>query len=273
MSDSESTTWRSLASPTLLRWLAVIGGVMLIVGTTANALLTLTDLSGFARAFAAQFYRLFYAGDEFTVWAWFTAALMAAVGVTLALIALLLRRTDAQAGSPYAILAAVALALSIDETAQFHEGLTPLPRILGLGELPTYEWLVVGIPLAILGGVGVLVVARRIDARLRTGLIVGGALFLFGAIVLEGLGGLLARSVEGSAEGSAAAELGVQLLLAVEEGFELAGVLLALAAVLAMVEWRGVGGEVSVRVRAGSASRVKAEAASRGGSAAANVES
>lgn len=231
---------------------------MLIVGTTAYALITLTDLSGFARAFAAQFSRLFYAGDEYTVWAWFTAALMAAVGVTLALIAVLLRRTDARAGSPYAILAAVALALSIDETAQFHEGLTPLPRILGLEQLPTYEWLVVGIPLAILGGLGLLVVARRIDARLRRGLIIGGALFLFGAIVLEGLGGLLARSVEGSA----AADLGVQVLLAVEEGCELAGVLVALAAVLGMLEWRGVGvgagadAAVSVRVRAAAATVV-----------------
>ncbi len=249
MRESDSTTWRSVASPTLLRWLAVVGGVMLIVGVAAHALITLTDLSGFARAFAAQFNRLFYAGEEYTIWAWYTAALMAAVGATLAVIAVLLRRTDAHPWSPYAILAAVALALSIDETAQFHEGLTPLPRLLGFGPLPTFEWLVVGIPLAILGGVGVLVVARRIDARLRRGLIIGGALFLFGALVLEGLGGLLMRS-EGLGD-FAGLDAAAQLLLAVEEGFELAGVLVALATVLGMLELREAGGAaVSLRVRA-----------------------
>jgi hypothetical protein len=244
-----------------LRWLAVAGGAMLIVGVTAHALLTLTDLSGFARAFTAQFNRLFYAGEEYTIWAWYTAALMAAVGLTLAIIALLMRRVDAQRSSPYAVLAAVALALSIDETAQFHEGLTPLPGILGFGPLPTFEWLVLGIPITILAGAGLLVVARRIDARLRRGLIIGGALFLFGALVLEGLGGLLMRS-EGLAD-VVGLDAAVQLLLAVEEGFELAGVLVALAAVLAMLEWRAAGGggdsAVSLRVRAVSgAARVVA---------------
>lgn len=253
MSDSESTTWRSGSSPTLLRWLAVAGGAMLIIGVAAHALITLTELSGFARAFAAQFNRLFFPGDEYTVWAWFTAALMAAVGVTLAIIALLLRRVDAHAWSPYATFAAVALALSIDETAQFHEGLTPLPRALGFGPLPTYEWLIVGIPLAIVAGAVLLVIARRIDARLRRGLIIGGSLFLFGAIVLEGLGGVIARSESLSA--LPGVDAGLLLLLAVEEGFELAGVLVALAAVLAMLEWRWVGADaaadaaVSVRVR------------------------
>ncbi len=260
MSEGDSAPWRTLASPALLRWLAVVGGVMLIVGVTAHVLVTLTDVSGFVRAFAGQFERLFYAGAEYTVWAWYTAVLMAAVGVTFAVIAALLHRTDADAGSPatpYAILAAVALALSIDETAQLHEGLTALPRTLGIGPVPTVEWLVAGIPIAVLGGIGLLIVARHIDAQLRRGLIIGGALFLFGAIVLEGLGGLLARSVD-LADAPVAA-VGAEVLLAVEEGVELAGVLVALAAVLGMIEVRRERESVSLRVRgAGDAASVKA---------------
>lgn len=288
MSEGDSTAWRTLASPALLRWLAVAGGAMLIIGVTAHVLVTLTDASGFVAAFAGQFERLFYAGAEYTVWAWYTAVLMAAGGVMLAVVAALLHRTDADAGvpagasapsagsagsrsafagsagsatgspgAPYAILAAVALALSIDETAQLHEGLTALPRTLGIGPVPTVEWLVAGIPIAVLAGAGLLIVARRIDARLRRGLIIGGALFLFGAIVLEGLGGALARSVDLAV--SPVAAVGFEVLLAVEEGVELAGVLVALAAVLAMLETRGAGRAVSLRVRgAGDAASVEA---------------
>ena len=264
MNEGDSTAWRSLASPALLRSLVVAGGVMLIVGVTAHVLVTLTTVTGFARALASQFSRLFYAGTEFTVWAWYTAVLMAAVGVTLAIIGLLRHRADAgssgaarSTGTPYVVLAAVALALSVDETAQFHEGLSPVAGMLGLHELPTFGWLVVGIPLAIVVGAVLLVVARRIDARLRRGLIIGGALFLFGALVLEGLGGLLARSVDLAS--SPVAALGYQVLLAVEEGVELAGVLVALAAALAMLEVRGGGASVELRVRgAGGAASVEA---------------
>lgn len=242
---------RTAANPVLLRWLAVIGGVMLIVGVTAHALLTLAELPPFARSLAGQFSRIFYAGAEFTAWAWYTAALMAAVGVTLGVIAALQHRAGS-VGEPYAVLAAVALALSIDETAQFHEGLSSLPRALGVGPLPTFDWLLVGIPIAVLAGVFLLIVARRIDARLRRGLIIGGAVFLFGAIVLEGLGGLLTRSTDLATD--AVAALGFEVLLAFEEGVELAGVLIALGAALAMIEVRGAGAEVVLRVRAAAVS-------------------
>ena len=243
----ESAEWRSAAHPSLLRSLAVAGGVMLIVGVTAHMLVTLTDLTGFGRALAAQFSRIFYAGAEFTAWAWYTAVIMAAVGIVLAIIASMVHRAGG-AGQPYAVLAVVALALSIDETAQFHEGLTPVAGALGLDSLPTFGWLVVGIPIAVIVGAYLLVVARRIDARLRRGLIVGGAVFLFGAIVLEGLGGLLARSVDLAESPSAA--FAYQVLLMIEEGVELAGVLIALAAVLAMIEVRWMRGTAEVRVRA-----------------------
>lgn len=236
--------WRTLASPTLLRGLAITGLVMLVVGVTAHILATLADLPGYARALAGQFSRLFYAGAEYTAWAWYTAALMAAVGVTLAVLAALHHRAGKPA-QPYAVLAAVALLLSVDETAQLHESLSTWPRALGVERLPTVDWLVVGIPIAIIVGIFLLIVARRINAHLRRGLIIGGVVFLFGAIVLEGLGGLVMRV----GSGDPVVEFWYQVLLAVEEGFELAGVLIALAACLAAIEWRGVGANVEVRVR------------------------
>ena len=187
--------WRSAAHPAPMRGLAVASAIMLVVGVAAQVLVTLADLPAFFRALAGQFSRIFYAGAEFTVWAWYTAMLMAALGVALAVIAAMRHRAGAD-GRPYAVLAAVAIVLSIDETAQFHESLSVLPRVLGAGQLPTYDWLFVGIPIAMIVGAALLVVARRIDARLRRGLIIGGAVFLFGAIVLEGLGGLHTRAVD-----------------------------------------------------------------------------
>lgn len=238
------------ANPQLLRSLAVAGAIVLVVGVVAHALLTLVELPPFARALASEFSRLFYAGSEFTVWAWYTAVLMATVGVGLGVIAAMRHRAG-DAGQPYAVLAAVALLLSIDETAQFHEGLSPLPRALGIGPLLTFDWLVVGIPIAIIGGIVLLVVSRRIDAQLRRGLIIGGAVFLFGAIVLEGLGGLLLRTIDMDAVPLAAP--GYQVLLAVEESVEFAGVLIALTAVLAMIEVRGIGGVVTLSLRGSEA--------------------
>lgn len=244
MADGDANPWRSLASPALLRGLAVTGLVMLVVGVAAQMLVALADLPGYARAFAGQLSRLFYAGAEYTAWAWYTAVLIAAVGVTLAVLAALHHRAGAPA-QPYAVLAAVALLLSVDETAQLHESLSTWTRALGVERLPTVDWLLVGIPIAVFVGIMLLIVARRIDAQLRRGLIIGGAVFLFGAIVLEGVGGLVMRA----GSGDPVVEFWYQVLLAVEEGVELAGVLIALAACLAAIEWRGVGANVEVRVR------------------------
>jgi len=67
-----------------LRWLAVAGGVVLIVGVTAHVVVTLADATGFARANACQLECAFRRRDG-----------SRAVSV----------------GSPCAFLAAVALAL------------------------------------------------------------------------------------------------------------------------------------------------------------------
>lgn len=175
---------------------------------------------------------------EANVWAWYSALVISMLAFSFGVHALVRRGTDRWL--PHAVLAAVVLYLSVDEAAGLHERL----GALGPSGL-AYPWLVVGIPLALAGGIGVLRVARGIDPTMRRRLLVAGFVYLSGAIGMEAVQEVF-FDFSGPSH-SMFVDVLLKVAIAVEEGLEVAGVLLALRAVWSPLQVRTGPGGLTIR--------------------------
>ena len=209
----------------LVRPVAVLGAVLLLSGSLLALVSGLVGARGAVGSALADLKGVLWANQELNVWTWYSTLLLAGLAAAFALTAVLRRR----AGMPAldaTVFAVVAAWLSADEAAALHERLGTVARALGVRG--TFEWVALGLPIALIGAAALAVVARRTDPSLRRGLALAAVLFLGGALVLEAGAGLLVETYGLSR----AAPLFV-LEVTLEEGLEAAGVLVALRAVLA----------------------------------------
>ncbi len=128
----------------------------------------------------------------------------------------------------WSVLSFGLLLMAVDESLAIHEQfIDPLRGLLGAGPGGVFHftWVTFAIPLVLLVGIALSRWLRNLDPRTRGGLLRAAAVYLAGAIGVELLGGMWAsrHGVSG---------LGYGLLVALEEGLELAGTLLLLHATL-----------------------------------------
>lgn len=159
---------------------------------------------------------------------WFTSALLALAG-TLALV-VGHARTDA---SDWRLVAAVLWLLSLDEVAMFHERFGHLPGAPGIGTRP---WAGLGVALAVVIAIRLARWVLALEPHLRAAMVVGGGLFLSGAVGLEVLSGER-RADHGF-------DLVFWLLASIEENLEMLGPLVVVAALLSVL--CGPGGTCTV---------------------------
>lgn len=218
--------------------LGSIGAAMLVVGLVLAYLLIQDPMPRegrtFAQALTVEARRLFYPDAEGNAWSWYSALLLASVAAVLAALAVA-QRADRSMSARYGILAAIALLMSADEAAQLHEFLNQVGLRITDRLGPFNSWLIPGVVLVAVLGVGLLWLARGIDRGLRRRLVLAGAVFLTGAVGLEAVGTAYAL---GSELGNPWRTGRYLLLVAAEEALEMLGALLALGAVLARVRVR-----------------------------------
>lgn len=211
---------------------AIFGAVLGAVGVSLTVLLQLVP--EIAQVPGLEFIRHHsHPSGEATVYAWYSTLLLAALGLAFAVIASVkwhIRNLRWR----YLVLASTALLLSADEAGMLHEEMARLTYFLGFSWGWTYNWLIAAVPLALLAGAFILWLARRIDPVLRRRLILAGAIFFLGAVVVESLGGMLETRT--LALGETAHLLIFHLSFFVEESLEVAGVLVALWAALSYVK-------------------------------------
>ncbi|MDJ0377938.1 hypothetical protein [Cryobacterium sp. PH31-L1] len=222
--DIQTVAVQGTARRRFLWTVALVCAVMLLTGVVSHYLRENLDSTTPGWPALSSAASLLYADGEANLWAWASGLLLAGIGLALASVGFT-ARTEGASGAPYFVLAAVAVELSADEIAQLHEKLARFD----LGNRFTFAWLTVGVPLAIVVGLIVLWIARGIDRRLRRRLIVAGVTYLMGAVGFEALGGIV---VGGHLDDLSRASLSYHLLVGVEEGLEVTGALLALAAAL-----------------------------------------
>lgn len=216
---------RSLRTVSIVGGLAAIGGVLLLAGVVMAALTPPEPVGVTPRSLQRAVADLFHPDLEGNIWAWYSAMVSLALGTVFGLHAVA-RRATGHAWVPYVVLAVTAVYLSADEAAHLHEEL----RHLAPEGLSRLGWVALGLPLAAVAGAVLLVVARALDSTLRRRLIVAGVVFLAGAAGME----LVAYATRAREEIP-----GLYLaMMAVEEGMELAGALIALWAALAALLFR-----------------------------------
>lgn len=133
-------------------------------------------------------YAYFHVGSELGLAAYVNAGLLALVSVAATLSGLLALRPRIRWG--WFVVGAVALFLSIDEATQLHEKTAGL---VSNNPLPTYAWVVVGVPLAALLVLVLWVATRPLPAPLKRGLGVALGLYLLGALGFEAMSGYWSR--------------------------------------------------------------------------------
>jgi len=158
---------------------------------------------------------------ELNIATWYSSALM----LSAALLALVARHFDPVAKQrPYWLaISVVMLLMSIDETASFHESfITILEDWSRHSDYLHFAWVVIGIPFVIAFALGSIPFLLRLARRTAVLFVVSGALFVFGALVMEMIDGAI--QVRLGAE-SLAYRVGAMF----EDAFELVGMTLFVA--------------------------------------------
>lgn len=221
MPTSTRSAPRVVAPGAVIRPIALLGAVLVLLG--AGLFLVASHLD--APDFVDTLMELFWLSSELNVWAWYGGAVLAVLAAAFALCAVTARRTG-RPWVPDLIFTIVAVVLWADESAAIHERTGTLGASLGIGG--TFAWIWIGIPVAVVVGALLLVAARRLDGRTRWRLVLAGFVYLSGALGFEALVGFLA--VTEGMPGTHPLLVGITVL---EESAEVAGVLIAVWAVLA----------------------------------------
>lgn len=201
--------------------LALISAGLLVFGPAARVVDYVRQRNYETPEEPAWWARIFDLSTEANLPTWWASTLLAGLAAVF-LVAGMLQRTAAASASSYWTLGAVALMLSIDEAAAIHEQLLGAVGdvVVDGNGLLHFTWIVPGAVVALVVGLVVLVASADLPADARRWLAVGGAVFLCGAIVTE--------AVSGAVLDARGHDRWYLLVTTVEEGLELAGVLIAL---------------------------------------------
>lgn len=205
--------------------LAVAVGICLVaIGSFAGH--QLTDGAA-SRNFHHVFY-LFDVGREYNVATWYASMLWALVGLLAAVFFAHARRYRLS----WLLFAAVAFVASVDEYLELHERLDVIGNAI-MPYLPFtvgFSWVLVGAPLALIVSLLLLRLVLSLPRRVRWGIVVGGLLFAAGAIGVETVSG---RHIQQNAWIPDLTYIGLTL---VEEFLEMAGIALAAASLISLIE-------------------------------------
>lgn len=210
----------------LISWLFGVGVGAAVAGVLLDLFLR---FSGSTSKPVVSLKDLLFPNAETNLFSWYSATVLAAVAIGFGVHAFIAKKGSRLFG-PFVVLAATALLMSADEAAMLHERLDGLAAWLGLSISWGYQWIVIGIPIAVVAGIGLLWLARALDPLLRRRLVFAGVVFLLGAIGGELLGGMITKIDLGLSNDASYVVHSAAIL--VEETLEISGALLALRAAL-----------------------------------------
>jgi len=208
-----------------------------VVAILAAAIVALSDLHtgvlicwktqscGLATASINQYGYLFDLNNKASISTWFSTAELFTVAICLGYLAAI-ERARGSASLAWWGLAAIFVVLSLDEATELHgllQGLVGPTVVLGM-KSSLFDWVV---PASVIVVAVVAVYIRwvlELPARTRNLFLIAGATYVFGAIVLEAVGGLV---VDETFRNTA-----YLFVSTVAEIMEMAGVLVMLYAVL-----------------------------------------
>ncbi|SIT88249.1 hypothetical protein SAMN05421665_2661 [Yoonia rosea] len=209
-----------------------IFGCLLFLHMAAEAVLYFTPeyLLGPSRSkIAGIYFSVVNFDTEKNLPTFFNFSLLVLSAVLLFLITAIVYQRNDPLKIHWLILAITFLLMSFDEAAQMHEKLGSAVE----SALPTvgffyYSWVIpVGI-FAFLFGLSYISFLRRLPLAISKTIVLGGGLYILGALGMEILAGSLV-----SADRSAELSLGWRVVMTLEETFEMSGIIFFISALIA----------------------------------------
>ena len=215
----------ALVCPAVVRrW--IVAAIMLLTAAGVVSALRAQALG----ASDDSWYRFLFVDFEGNLPTWFSAVLLLVAGVAAAVVAMAERSRGHEAWWHWALMALGFAALSADEAASLHELLvTPLRTLVGGTPWLRYPLVIPGT--AVVGAAVVVFgrFVRRLPAETQRAIVVGGGVFLFGALGLETIGGWFDPVLHGDS-------VRYVLLATAEEACEMTGVTIVLVGLLRYIE-------------------------------------
>jgi hypothetical protein len=213
-----------MLSVPLMRWLCA-GAVLLVIGHVLT--FVAEDQLGIARTL--NFPRQFDLNGEGNLAAWYYSFLLLCCAALTLVLTLAARVKGVRLAGRWGALAALFLLMAVDETAQLHDMATgPLRNGLALDfGLLYFAWLIPALLVLGICFVYFAPLARSLPADIRTRFVAAVALYVGGAVGGEMLGGFTVAGGRTSP--------GYLATITLEESLELAGSLMLISALIALV--------------------------------------
>jgi hypothetical protein len=143
------------------------------------------------RSVAVSFFRLFDLNAENTIPTWYNSMLLAAAGVAALLAWRHSARTEPTIRRGWLWLTLIFFWMSMDESLAFHERtIMPLRTAFDAGGLFYWAWVIPAIVVVVVVGALFIPFICLMPAAIRRLVLAAGALYVFGALVMEMIGGL-----------------------------------------------------------------------------------
>lgn len=225
-------------TPVPRRVFHVLGGFASAVTIISGLLYVIWVVTGYNESPMAEIFHLFDVAGEFNFAAWVNAGLWLLLAVAAGAVAAHTRRRRVS----WILLAIVAAYASVDEFAMLHERFDRLGGQLA-AYLPfdpfSYRWVIAGLAFALVVVILLAPLMLSLPRRILLGYVIAGFIFLFGAVVMETVGGFVERQFNFEVTWH------LKLIMHIEEWLEMVGVALAVAVTTAMIRWERVRGGVA----------------------------
>lgn len=222
----------------------ILGLCIFVLATAHIVVMTLYHLYFTFNRFL-YFSSLFNLNQEANPASWYSSFGLLICAALLALIALDKRRKRATFTWHWAFLALTFLYISIDETGSVHERtIIPMRTALGLTGFFFYGWVVLAIPVLVVFGLSYLRFLRHLPRRFQVMFCLAALVYVSGALGVEMIEGYYDDLLGGGGE----SDLTFALMVAVEEVFEMLGVLILIRALMEYI--RTFVGELHLRLTA-----------------------
>jgi drug/metabolite transporter (DMT)-like permease len=175
-----------------------------------------------------ELIRLFYVDLEGNIPTLFSSSILLFASLLLALISALAKRSHDTRWRQWAVLSLALLYMAVDEASRIHEVLNrPAKSLLGqhASGIFFHTWVIFGISLVLIFAVSYLKFFFSLPLRTRIQFFAAAATFFGGAVGMEMIGGYYAES-------HGKDDFQYSMLATVEEGLEMAGVLMLINALL-----------------------------------------
>lgn len=224
------------------RWIVSVLSALIVVFVVAHMAFSINRYMVRTSFFGADnLYVIFDLWDEVSIPSWYSTSLLFVSAALLAVITIAKQQARDRYRRHWTGLALIFLALSIDDAADLHGHMSyRLQATFETGGFLAYAWVIPAAIACVIVGLAYLRFLVDLPAPIRWRFVIGGVLFVTGALVME--------MIEGRYDTQYGVEnMPYRIMVAIEESLEMVGVVIFISALLTYLA--SIAEKVEIHVR------------------------